>query len=55
MRKFIVWLNTGYAGCNIEEVIELPDDSTDEEIEEACKDEAFQSIDWGYVEVTECL
>lgn len=53
MRKFMVWLNTGYVGCNIEELVELPDDSTDDEIEEACKDEAFQSIDWGYVEVTE--
>ena len=53
MRKFIVWLNTGFSGCNIEEIIELPDDLTDEEIEEACKDEAFQTIDWGYEEVAE--
>jgi len=53
MKKYRVWLSTGYAGQIDEDVIEISDDATPEEIEEQCKDVAFQSIDWGYEEVEE--
>lgn len=51
MKKFRVWLHTGYAGQLIEDEIEISDDATPEDIEEQCKDVAFQSIDWGYEEL----
>lgn len=53
MKKYRVWLSTGYAGQADEEEIEIEDDATPEEIEEQCKDVAFQTIDWGYEEVAE--
>ncbi|PTQ84762.1 hypothetical protein C8U37_107130 [Trichococcus patagoniensis] len=51
MKKFRVWLHTGYAGQLIEDEIEISDDATPEDIEEQCKDVAFQTVDWGYEEV----
>jgi hypothetical protein len=53
MKKYRVWLNTGFAGVNNEDVIEIEDDATPEEIEEQCKDLAFNDIDWGYEEIEE--
>ena len=56
MKKYRVWLHTGYAGHFIEDEIEFDDDATPEEIEEIeeqCMDVAFQTIDWGYEEINE--
>ena len=46
MKKYRVWLNTGFAGANNEDVIEIDDDATPEEIDEQCRDYAFNDIDW---------
>ncbi len=41
-------LGTGFAGCDREDEIEMPDNATDEEIEEAVSDAAwnFLSLNW---------
>lgn len=43
-----VWLETGFAGIGYNETFEMDDDATEEEIEAAAKEEAFDRIDWGY-------
>ena len=55
MKKYRVWLNTGFAGVNNEDVIEIDDDATPEEIDEQCRDYAFNDIDWGYEEIEDEL
>lgn len=46
--KVNVWLDTGFAGIGYNETFEMDDDATEEEIEAAAKEEAFDRIDWGY-------
>lgn len=46
--KVNVWLETGFAGIGYNETFEMDDDATEEEIEAAAKEEAFDRIDWGY-------
>ena len=53
VKKYRVWLHTGYAGHLIEDEIEVDDNETLDEIEEQCRDVAFQTIDWGYEEINE--
>lgn len=39
MRVFRVWLDRQVPGCDpYEETIEMPDDATDEECDDACRD-----------------
>lgn len=38
-------------GCQQEEIIELLDDLTEEEIEEAAREAAFEHFDWWYERV----
>ena len=53
MKKYRVWLETGYAGMRNEDVIEIEDNATPEEIDEQCRDFAFNDVDWGYEELKE--
>ena len=53
MRKIKWRLETGFAGCVHEGEFDVDDNSTDEEIEELARDEAFSCIDWGWREETE--
>jgi predicted small lipoprotein YifL len=47
--KTIYWyLHTGFAGCTHKGTLEVPDDATEDEIETAAKDEAFNPISWGW-------
>lgn len=46
--KVNVWLETGFAGVRYDETFEMKDGATEEEIEAAAKEEAFDRIDWGY-------
>lgn len=47
MKKYRVWLEPDIAGVRFEEIIEVPKNATEEEIDELCKDVAFNWIDWG--------
>lgn len=51
MRKIKAYLDTGFAGCRIEEEFEIEDDATQEQIEEEAREAVFNSIDWGWHEV----
>ena len=44
--KVNVWLETVFAGIGYNETFEMDDDATEEEIEAAAKEEAFDRIDW---------
>ena len=51
MRKIKAYLDTGFAGCRIEEEFEVEDDATQQQIEEEAREAVFNSIDWGWHEV----
>lgn len=51
MRKIKAYLDTGFAGCRIEEEFEVEDDATQQQIEEEAREAVFDSIDWGWHEV----
>ena len=51
MKKYLVWVEVGYADERREEIIEIDENATDEYIDELCRDVAFNEIDWGYEEV----
>lgn len=48
MKKYRIWLESDAAGVRFEDIIEIPEDATNDEIDEICKDAAFNWIDWGY-------
>ena len=52
-KKIKLYVSTGMVGSEIEEVIEIEDDATEEEIKEMAKDWLFNTIDWGYWEDNE--
>lgn len=54
MKKIRVWWESNDA-CNVggKEVIEVNDDATENEIEEAVKETVFGHFGWGYKEVDE--
>lgn len=51
MRKFRIWLEPDIAGARFEDEVEVEDDATPKEIEDACKEIAFNNFDWGYEEM----
>lgn len=51
MRTFKVTLEYGINVDDKVDYIETEDDATDEEIEEECKDIAFNEISWSYEEI----
>lgn len=53
MRIFRVSIQTNVVGSKCEDMVELPHDVTDAEIEDACREAAFNWIEWSYKEVTE--
>ncbi len=53
MRKIKVYLETGFAGCRIEEEIEVEDDATDDQVEEQAHEAIFDRVDWGWYEATD--
>lgn len=53
MKKITVTTHTGFPGCVHVDEIEVEDDATEEEIEEACKEVAFERIEWYYEEEEE--
>lgn len=53
MRKIRAYLETGFAGCAIEEEFEVDDNATDSEIEEQAREVIFDCVDWGWHEMTD--
>ena len=54
--RTIKWvLETGVAGCNIEDEFEVDDNTTDEEIDELAKDAVFSNIGWSWYEAKDDL
>ena len=53
MRKIKLWVKTGFVGADYEEIIEVDDDATDEEIDEEARMFLFDNISYGYQEVDE--
>lgn len=53
MKKIKWYLNTGFAGCTHSGEFEVDEKTTQEEIEEMARDEAFNCIDWGWEETNE--
>lgn len=48
MRKIECVLETGYVGGTRKAVIEVEDDATDDEIDEAVRDWALNYVSWGW-------
>ena len=51
MRKISFWINTGFAGCDYEEIMEFDDNTTDKELDEEAKIFLTNNIDFGWYEV----
>ena len=52
MKVFVAYIETTNDGSRCEEEFEVPDDATDEVIEETAKEVAFNMGGWGYYEKT---
>lgn len=50
MRKFIGEISTNKIGSECHFEFEVPDDATDEEIEEEARQAAFEKVEWHYNE-----
>ena len=50
MRKFIASIATSKVGSQCDAEFEVDDDATEEQIEEAARDAAFEYIDWWWEE-----
>lgn len=50
MKEIIVYVTTGYSGSERRRVIEVPDDATEEEIQEEALGTVYELIDWGWIE-----
>lgn len=50
MRYVTLWIETGFAGARHEEVIEVPDNCTDEELELTAREYLFECIEYGWSE-----
>lgn len=50
MRKFVGTISTNKVGSECKFEFEMDDDATDEEIEEAAREAAFNYIEWDYQE-----
>lgn len=48
MKTIKWWLHTGYVGAEHNGEIVVEDDATDEEIDEAVKEDMFNYLDWGW-------
>lgn len=54
MKKIKVsWTSTDAVNVRGQDVIEVADDATEDEIEEAARDVAFEHLDWWYEEADE--
>lgn len=50
--KIRVWIQSpNNASFNEDDIIEVPDNISDDELEEAARETAFDYIDWGYERV----
>ena len=55
MRKISFWINTGFAGCDYEEIMEFEDNTTNEQLHEEAKIFLTNNIDFGWYEVKKRL
>lgn len=46
--KITVWVSMSLVGCERHDEIEVEDDATEEEIEEAGREWMWEQIEWGY-------
>lgn len=53
MKKIKAYLETGFAGCEIEEEFEVEDNATEKEIEEQAREVIFDRISWGWEEMSD--
>lgn len=50
MRKFVGKIGTNKVGSDCEFEFEVDDDATEDEIEDAAREAAFQNVEWNYEE-----
>lgn len=50
MRKIKLFVDTGYPGCEHEEIVEVDDNITDDELEEMAEDFMRENISCGWCE-----
>jgi hypothetical protein len=51
MNKYIAFVKTYMQGSVCEEEFEMPDNATEEEIEEAAREAAFNNVDWWWEKI----
>ena len=50
MRSYVAFVEIDVTGSRYEEVFDMPDDATSDEIEEQAKEIIFNICDWGFYE-----
>lgn len=53
MKKIKLFVDTGWAGCDHEEIVEVNDNITEEELDEMAEDFRSECISYGWCEVEE--
>lgn len=51
MRKIRAWIRTSKVGSKCEDVIEVPEGISDNDLEELARDVAFNYMEWGYEDI----
>lgn len=50
MKKIRLWIETGYVGADYDEIIEVPDDVSEEELWEYAEEYVWENISYGWTE-----
>lgn len=53
MKYVSLWVETGFAGARHEEVVEVEDNCTDEELELIAREYLFECVEYGWCEANE--
>lgn len=49
--KVKLWVDTGYSGIEIEDIIEVPDDTPDAELDKEAKEFRDERIEYGWEKI----
>lgn len=50
MRKVLLWIDTGIVGCDFRETVEVPNETTHEELNDMAQKYMEQHIEYGWQE-----
>ena len=53
MKKIKLWIETGYCSADYEEIIEVEDSCTEEDLEKMAREFMFEKIAFGWMEIVD--